>query len=104
MQSYISDLEEQHAMFLQTMVQLEQEAGDRVSLLQEGLHRSSQAALAYRTKLDDYDKNDFLEKVCAAVCHSLFHSQRLETLRRFGLQCILYLYLYYMGAGIMYWV
>jgi hypothetical protein len=89
MQSWISDLEEQHAMFLQTTVQLEQEAGDRVSLLQEGLHRSSQAALAYRTKLDDYDKDDFLEKVCAAVYHSLFLSQRIETLRRFGLLCIL---------------
>jgi hypothetical protein len=85
MQSYISDLEEQHAVFLQTMVQLEQEAGDRVLLLQEGLYRSSQAALAYRTKLDDYDKNDFLEKVCGVVYRSLFHSQRLETLRRFGL-------------------
>jgi len=85
MQSWISDLEEQHAMFLQTMVQLEQEAGDRVSLLQEALHRSSQAALAYRTKLDDYDKDDFLEKVCHVVYHSLFHSQRVETWRRFGL-------------------
>nr|AGM32423.1 hypothetical protein [Coptotermes formosanus] len=60
MQSWIFDLEEQHAVFLQTMVQLEQEAVDRVSLLQEGLHRSSQAALAYRTKLDDYDKDDLI--------------------------------------------
>jgi hypothetical protein len=84
MQSRISDLEEQHTMFLQTMVQLEQEAGDRVSLLQEALHRSSQAALAYRTKLDDYDKDDFLDNLCPAVYHSLFHSKRVETLRRFG--------------------
>jgi hypothetical protein len=85
MQSWIFDLEEQHAVFLQTMVQLEQEAVDRVSLLQEGLHRSSQAALAYRTKLDDYDKDDFVERVCAGVYGSLFCSQRVGTLRRFGL-------------------
>jgi hypothetical protein len=101
MQSWISDLEERHTMFIQTMVQLEQEAGDRVLLLQEGLHRSSQAALAYRTKLDDYDKDDFLEKVCAAVYGSLFCSQRMGTLRRFGLKCILYLYPSYIEAGIM---
>jgi hypothetical protein len=85
MQSYISDLEEQNAVFLQTVLQLEQEAADRVTLLQEGLHRSSQAAVAYRTKLDDYDKDDFLEKVFAAVYHSLFCSPRVETLRGFGL-------------------
>jgi hypothetical protein len=47
MQSWISCFE-QHAMFLETVVQLEQETGDRVSLLQEAIHRSSQAALAYR--------------------------------------------------------
>jgi hypothetical protein len=85
MQLWISDLEEQQTLFLQTMVQLEQEAGDRVLLLQEGLNRSSQAAVAYRTKLDDYDKDDFLEKVCAAVYGFLFCSQRVGTLRRFGL-------------------
>ncbi|GFG30251.1 hypothetical protein Cfor_11795 [Coptotermes formosanus] len=71
MQSWIFDLEEQHAVFLQTMVQLEQEAVDRVSLLQEGLHRSSQAALAYRTKLDDYDKDDFVERGKDAVITDL---------------------------------
>lgn len=76
MQSWISDLEEQNALFLQTMVQLEQEAGDRVSLLQEGLHRSSRAALAYRTKLDDYDKDDFVEKpILSARNEELQHTQ-----------------------------
>ena len=29
--------------------------------------------------------DDFVEKVCAAVYHSLFCSQRVGTLRRFGL-------------------
>jgi hypothetical protein len=84
MQSWIADLE-QHAMFLQTMVQLEQEADDCVSLLQEALHRSSQAALAYRNKQDDYDRDDFLEKVCPAIYNLLFRNQRIETLRRFRL-------------------
>lgn len=63
MESWISDLEEQNALLLQRMVQLEQEVGDRGSLLQEGLHCSSRAALAYRTRLDDYDKDD-----CVEVC------------------------------------
>ena len=80
MQSHISFLEEEHAMFLQTMEQLEQEACDHVSLLQETLDRSSQAALAYMKK-----KNDNLQKVCAAVYYSLYCSERVETLRMFGL-------------------
>jgi hypothetical protein len=48
MQSMISELEEENAMFLQTV-------------------------------------DDFLEKMCAAVYGSLFCSQRVGTLRRFGL-------------------
>ena len=80
MQSHISFLEEQHALFLQTMEQLVQEAGDHVSMVQEILGGSSQAALAYLMK-----KNDILQKVCATVYHSLYRSQRVETLRRFGL-------------------
>ena len=79
-QSHILFLKEQPAMFFHTMVQLEQKAGDHVSLLQEKLDRSYKAALAYMTKLDD-----ILLKVCAAVYHSLYCSQRVETLRRFGL-------------------
>jgi hypothetical protein len=31
------------------------------------------------------EMDNFLEKVCTVVYHSLFHSQRLETLGRFGL-------------------
>ena len=88
LQSWISDLEEQHALFFQTMVQLEHEACDRVSLLQEGLHRSSQAALAYRTRLDDYDKDDLVEKVCVGICNFLFCSESVGTLRSFRLYCI----------------
>jgi len=84
MQTWISYLEEKNAMFLQTVLQLEQEGSDRVSLLQESLHCSSQAALAY-SSLDDYDMDDFLDKVCTVVHHSLFHSKRLESLGRFGL-------------------
>lgn len=51
-------------MLIQTVEQLEQEAVERVSLLQEGLQRSSQAAVAYMNKLDDYDKDISVEKVC----------------------------------------
>jgi hypothetical protein len=50
----------------------------------------------FRRVFDEYE-----EKVCAAVYHSLFCSRRVGTLRRFGLQCILYLYLSYMGAGLV---
>jgi hypothetical protein len=79
------ELEEQNAMLLQTVVQLEQEAGHHVSLLQEGLHTSSQGAVAHRTELDDYKSDDILEQVCAVVYGSLFCSQRVGTFRRFGL-------------------
>lgn len=51
-------------MLIETVEQLEQEAAVRVSLLQEGLQRSSQAALAYMRKLDDYDNDVSVEKVC----------------------------------------
>jgi hypothetical protein len=80
MQSHISFLEEQHSMFLQTMEQLVQQAGDHVSLVQEKLGCSSQAVLAYLTK-----KKVILQKVCAAVYYSLYCSERVETLRMFGL-------------------
>ncbi|XP_021942420.1 leucine-rich repeat and coiled-coil domain-containing protein 1-like isoform X2 [Zootermopsis nevadensis] len=49
-------------MLIQAVEQLEQEAADRVSLLQESLQRSSQAAVAYMTKLDDFDKGVSVEK------------------------------------------
>ena len=64
MQSYISDLEEQNAMFLQTVDAL-------------------------------------LEEVCTEIYGSLFCSQRVGTLRRFGLQCLLYVYLSYMAARLV---
>jgi hypothetical protein len=64
LQSWVSDLEEQNIMLIETVEQLEQEAAVRVSLLQEGLQRSSQAALAYMRKLDDYDNDVSVEKVC----------------------------------------
>lgn len=59
-------------MLIQTVEQLEQEAVDRVSLLQEGLQRSSQAAVAYMTKMDDYDKDVSVEKVCSRIYGCLF--------------------------------
>lgn len=54
-------------MLIQAVEQLEQEAADRVSLLQESLQRSSQAAVAYMTKLDDFDKGVSVEKVCSRI-------------------------------------
>jgi hypothetical protein len=54
-------------MLVQTVEQLEQETADRVSLLQEGLQRSSKAAHAYMTKMDECDKNVPVEKVCLRV-------------------------------------
>jgi hypothetical protein len=54
-------------MLIQTVAQLERQAADHVSLLQESLQRSSQAALAYMTKLDDYDKDVSVEKVCSRI-------------------------------------
>jgi hypothetical protein len=63
----VSDLEELNAMLVQMVEQLEQEAADRVSLLQEGLQRSSQAAHAYMTKVDDCDKDVPVDKVCSRV-------------------------------------
>jgi hypothetical protein len=80
LQSHISFLKEQRAMLIQTAVQMDQKAGDHVSLLQGKVDRSYQATLAYMTKLVD-----ILQKVSAAVYHSLYHSQRVETLRSFGL-------------------
>ncbi|XP_069705347.1 uncharacterized protein [Periplaneta americana] len=62
LQSWVVDLGEQNAMLVQTVEQLEREASHRVTLLREGLQRSSQAALAYMTKLDDYDKTFSPEK------------------------------------------
>jgi hypothetical protein len=55
-------------MLIQTVEQLEQETADRVSLLQEGLQRSSQAAHAYMTKMDDCDKDVPVEKVYPRIC------------------------------------
>jgi len=80
MESHISFLKEQDAMFLERIGQRVREAGDHVSMVQAELDRSYQAALAYMMNLDD-----ILQKVCAAVYHSLYRSQRVETLRRFGL-------------------
>jgi hypothetical protein len=54
-------------MLVQIVEQLEQETADRVSLLQEGLQRSSQAAHAYMTKMDECDKNVPVEKVYPRV-------------------------------------
>ncbi|PNF22135.1 hypothetical protein B7P43_G06810 [Cryptotermes secundus] len=49
-------------MLVQIVEQLEQETADRVSLLQEGLQRSSRAAHAYMTKVDDWDRDVTIEK------------------------------------------
>lgn len=71
----MSDLEELNAMLVQIVEQLEQETADRVSLLQEGLQRSSQAAHAYMNKVDDCDKDVPVEKVYPRVYGYLFCSQ-----------------------------
>ncbi|GLG95481.1 Uncharacterized protein GBIM_02434 [Gryllus bimaculatus] len=59
--SWINDLGEQNLMLVETVEQLEQEAADRVLLLEERLKKSSHIALEYLSKLEEYD-NQFLNQ------------------------------------------
>ncbi|XP_046997393.1 synaptonemal complex protein 1-like isoform X2 [Schistocerca americana] len=55
LQSWVKDLTEQNMLLVETAEQLEKEAAERVSLLEERIRQTSQAALKYMTKLQDYD-------------------------------------------------
>ncbi|KAK7865164.1 hypothetical protein R5R35_002222 [Gryllus longicercus] len=59
--SWINDLGEQNLMLVETVEQLEQEAADRVMLLEERLKKSSHIALEYLSRLEEYD-NQFLNQ------------------------------------------
>ncbi|XP_068084746.1 early endosome antigen 1 isoform X2 [Anabrus simplex] len=54
LQSWVNDLGEQNAMLVRTVEKLEQEAAERVQLLEESLQRSSRVAMEYMKKLQDY--------------------------------------------------